>query len=125
MTISDGFKTLLARIAPLQSEIDAAERHIATIRTRLAEAYTLKGFVRAGSYSRDTFIRGSSDVDLFAVITSAPPAVRNASLKAPPPPIGRCSRTCTPGSARRTLAAIRSNAALIPRKVAARSSTGR
>ncbi len=62
MTISDGFKTLLARIAPLQSEIDAAERHIATIRTRLAEAYTLKGFVRAGSYSRDTFIRGSERI---------------------------------------------------------------
>lgn len=69
MTTSDGFKTLLARIAPLQSEIDAAERHIATIRTRLAEAYNLKGFVRAGSYSRGTFIRGSSDVDLFAVVT--------------------------------------------------------
>jgi len=69
MTISDAFKSLLARIAPLQSEIDAAECHIATIRTRLAEAYTLKGFVRAGSYSRGTFIRGSSDVDLFAVVT--------------------------------------------------------
>ena len=69
MTISDGFKMLLARIAPLQSEVDAAERHIATIRTRLSEAYNLKGFVRAGSYSRGTFIRGSSDVDLFAVVT--------------------------------------------------------
>ena len=31
MTISDGFKMLLARIAPLQSEVDAAERHIAPI----------------------------------------------------------------------------------------------
>lgn len=69
MTTSDGFKSLLARIAPLQSEIDAAKRHIATIRTRLAEAYDLKGFVRAGSYSRGTFFRGSSDVDLFAVVT--------------------------------------------------------
>jgi len=69
MTISDGFKTLLTRIALLQFEIEAAERHIATIRTRLAEAYNLKGFVRAGSYSRGTFIRGSSDVDLFAVVT--------------------------------------------------------
>lgn len=68
MTASDRFQTLLARIAPLQTEIDAAERHVATIRTRLAEAYALKGFVRAGSYSRDTFIRGGSDVDLFAVV---------------------------------------------------------
>jgi len=68
MTTSDGFKTLLTRIAPLQTELDAAERHIATIRARLAEAYHLKGFVRAGSYSRGTFIRGSSDVDLFAVV---------------------------------------------------------
>lgn len=65
---ADHFQTLLARIAPLQSEIDAAERHVATIRTRLAEAFVLKGFVRAGSYSRNTFIRGGSDVDLFAVV---------------------------------------------------------
>ena len=65
---AERFKTLLARIAPLQSEIDAAERHVATIRTRLAEAFALKGFVRAGSYSRNTFIRGGSDVDLFAVV---------------------------------------------------------
>lgn len=69
MTVSDAFKSLLGRIAPRQTEIDAAERHIAIIRKRLAEAYTLKGFVRAGSYSRGTFIRGSSDVDLFAVVT--------------------------------------------------------
>ena len=68
MTTSDGFKSLLARIAPLQSQIDAAERHIATIRTRLAEVYELK-IVRAGSYSRGTFISGSSDVDLFAVVS--------------------------------------------------------
>lgn len=68
MTAPDCFQTLIARIAPLQTEIDAAERHIATIHTRLAEAFTLKGFVRAGSYSRGTFIRGGSDVDLFAVV---------------------------------------------------------
>lgn len=65
---ADRFQTLLARISPLQSEIDAAERHVATIRTRLAEAFALKGFVRAGSYSRNTFIRGGSDVDMFAVV---------------------------------------------------------
>lgn len=69
MTVSDGFKTLLDRMAPWQKDIDAAERHIAVIRTHLAEAYTLKSFIRAGSYSRGTFIRGSSDVDLFAVVT--------------------------------------------------------
>lgn len=68
MSVSTRFQTLLARIAPLQSEMDSAERHVSTIRTRLAEAFTLKGFVRAGSYSRGSFIRGGSDVDLFAVI---------------------------------------------------------
>ena len=46
---ADRFQTLLARIAPVQSEIDAAERHAATIRTRLAEAFALKDFIRAGS----------------------------------------------------------------------------
>ena len=50
MKISDGFQTLLARIAPLRIEIDAVEGHIATIRRRLAEAYSLKAFVPAGSY---------------------------------------------------------------------------
>jgi hypothetical protein len=68
MNASDGFLSLLSRIAPRQSEIDAAEKHIATIRTRLAEAFDLKGCVRAGSYSRGTFIHDHSDVDLFAVV---------------------------------------------------------
>jgi|CXWL01.1.fsa_nt_gi hypothetical protein len=68
MTTSALFLSLLSRIAPLQSEIDAAECHIATIRTRLADGFNLKSFVRAGSYSRGTFIRGGSDVDLFAVV---------------------------------------------------------
>ena len=35
MPTSDDFKTLLPRIAPLQSEFDAAESNIATIRSRL------------------------------------------------------------------------------------------
>ena len=55
---ADRFQTLLARIVPRQLEINAAERHIATIRTRLAEAFVLKGFVRAGSYD-------ASDHDLI------------------------------------------------------------
>lgn len=68
MTVSNCFQSLLTRIAPRQSEIDAAEKHIATIRTRLAEAFEVKGCVRAGSYSRGTFIHDHSDVDLFVVV---------------------------------------------------------
>lgn len=68
MTISDSFQELLRRIEPLQSEIDAAEGHISTIRTRLTTAYNLRKFIRTGSYSRDTFIRGKSDVDMSAVV---------------------------------------------------------
>ncbi len=67
-TISESFMMLLDRIAPLQSEVDAANGHAATIRTRLETSYNLKKFQVVGSYSRGTFIRGISDVDVFAVV---------------------------------------------------------
>ncbi len=69
MTINDSFKLLLSRIEPTQAQIDAAEQHLATIKARLKTVFTLKDFLKTGSYSRGTFNKGSSDVDMFAVVT--------------------------------------------------------
>lgn len=70
-TVSNSFQELLRRIQPLQSEIDAAQGHLATIKTRLekAEKLELKNYFTAGSFSRGSFIRGKSDVDVFAVFS--------------------------------------------------------
>lgn len=68
-TVSGSFQELLRRIQPLQSEIDAADGHLSTIKTRLEYGFSLKKFFTAGSYGRNTFIRGKSDVDAFAVIS--------------------------------------------------------
>lgn len=69
MTINDSFKLLLSRIEPTQAQINAAEQHLATIKTRLKTVFTLKDFLKTGSYSRDTFNKSSSDVDVFAVVS--------------------------------------------------------
>jgi hypothetical protein len=49
--------------------MQAAGRHFETIRTRLETVFTVKKFFSAGSFSRETFIRGRSDVDVFAQVT--------------------------------------------------------
>ncbi|MEW5980099.1 MAG: nucleotidyltransferase domain-containing protein [Acidobacteriota bacterium] len=67
-SISDSFQILIDRIQPLQSEIDAADRHLTEIKSRLEKAFTVKSFLVVGSASRNTFIHGYSDVDLFAVV---------------------------------------------------------
>jgi hypothetical protein len=66
--VSDALKSLLSRIQPTGGEVQAAERHFATIRTRLETVFAAKNFPKAGSFSRGTFIRGRSDVDVFAQI---------------------------------------------------------
>lgn len=48
--------------------MQAAAKHFETIRTRLEKVFTVKKFPKAGSFSRATFIRGRSDVDVFAQI---------------------------------------------------------
>jgi tRNA nucleotidyltransferase (CCA-adding enzyme) len=68
MSVSNSFKTLLSRIQPLDSEIEAANGHISTIETRLSTAYDVKKFLVTGSAARGTFIRGKSDIDLFVVV---------------------------------------------------------
>lgn len=49
--------------------MQAAGRHFETIRTRLETVFTVKKFFAAGSFARETFIRGRSDFDVFAQIT--------------------------------------------------------
>jgi predicted nucleotidyltransferase len=68
MTVSNSFKTLLSRIQPLDSEVLAANGHISTIKSRLSETFNVKKPVITGSFSRGSFIRGKSDVDLFVVV---------------------------------------------------------
>jgi hypothetical protein len=60
---------LLRRIQPLPSEIAAAEGHLSAIKTRIEARYSSKKFFIAGSYKRNTFIRGKSDVDTYAVLS--------------------------------------------------------
>lgn len=68
MSVSGSFQTLLSRIQPLASEIQAANNHIATIKTRLESAFNVKKSIVTGSAARGSFIRGKSDVDLFIVV---------------------------------------------------------
>lgn len=69
MTINESFKYLLTKIEPTAGQISAAEQHLATIKSRLSSAFTLKNFLKTGSFSRDTFNKDSSDVDVFAVLS--------------------------------------------------------
>jgi hypothetical protein len=57
-TISESFGMLLDRITPLQSELEAAQQHAGTIRTRIDAAFTLKKWMVVGSFSRGTFNGG-------------------------------------------------------------------
>jgi hypothetical protein len=66
--VSDALQGLLKRIQPTGGEMQAADRHFATIKTRLETVFTMKKFPKAGSFSRATYIRGRSDVDVFAQI---------------------------------------------------------
>lgn len=68
-TVSEAMKSLLNRIQPTGGELQAADRHCETIRARLESVLTVKKFITEGSFSRNTFIRGRSDVDIFAQIS--------------------------------------------------------
>ncbi len=69
MSISESFQLLVSRIAPLQSELDKAKKHAASIKARLQSSFNLNKFVVVGSHSRETAIRRYSDVDHFAVFS--------------------------------------------------------
>ena len=67
MTISISFTTLIDRIQPTQVEIQNALQHAKQIKARLEQSYQLRNLFPAGSFPRQTNIRRSSDIDLFAV----------------------------------------------------------
>lgn len=69
LRIAQRFQTLLARIEPLSTEVEAAYRHADSVKSRLAKSFALKKFVVIGSHARRTAIRGYSDVDFFAVVS--------------------------------------------------------
>jgi len=68
MNIANCFLKLIPRIQPMPAELALAQQHIATIRVRLNSAFKLSKVFVGGSFSRNTLIRGVSDIDLFAVI---------------------------------------------------------
>src|ERR1051326_3896787 len=68
MNVANCFQKLIARIQPTTAEVELAQQHIATIRSRLNSTFKLGRVLVGGSFSRNTLIRGVSDVDLFAVI---------------------------------------------------------
>jgi hypothetical protein len=66
MNISESFATLIGRIQPLQSELDAARQHRDAIKARLETDFDLSSCRPIGSSARETSIRGFSDTDLLA-----------------------------------------------------------
>jgi predicted nucleotidyltransferase len=69
MSIPSSFQTLIERIQPLGSEIQQAESHVASIKSRLEKQFKLVKFELIGSYSRGSAIRRFSDVDCMAVFS--------------------------------------------------------
>jgi hypothetical protein len=69
MNISDSFAKLIDRIQPTEVEIQRAVQHSRHIRTRLEQSHNLRKLFSAGSFPRRTYVRGSSDIDLFAVFS--------------------------------------------------------
>jgi len=69
MNVAASFQIFLGRIQPTDAEVTSARQHAAVIRTRLGTSFNLKKFIIAGSYSRGTSVHGSSDIDLFAVLS--------------------------------------------------------
>jgi hypothetical protein len=69
MNIAARFSRLVSRIQPSENERSSAQQHLYTVRARLASTFNIRRPLTTGSFARGTFIRGSSDVDLFAVIS--------------------------------------------------------
>jgi Second Messenger Oligonucleotide or Dinucleotide Synthetase domain len=67
MSVSESFTKLIDRIQPTQVEIQNAVQHGQQIKTRLEQSYNLRKLISVGSFPRQTYVHGSSDLDLFAV----------------------------------------------------------
>lgn len=67
--VSERFLVLSAAIQPTPAGIAKAQSHISTIKSRLKTSFGVNRLVPIGSVSRNTSIRGWSDVDLLAVFS--------------------------------------------------------
>lgn len=69
MNINGCFAKLVNRIQPSETEKQSAQQHLYTVKARLTATFDIRRTLNTGSFARNTFIRGGSDVDLFAVIS--------------------------------------------------------
>src|SRR5882724_8559158 len=69
MNIDTCYGRLIARIQPTATEMGLVQQHLHTIKARLTTTFNMRRFLIGGSFARDTFNRGGSDVDIFAVIS--------------------------------------------------------
>jgi len=68
MKVGAAFQRLLAKIAPVQGEVNRVLVHGGSIKSRLDTSFRLRKFMKVGSHARGTAIRGFSDIDFFAVL---------------------------------------------------------
>ncbi len=67
--IASRFSVLIGRIQPTESAVDRAGRRAALIERRLEKAFSVRRFLRVGSFWKRTAIRDYSDLDLFVVVS--------------------------------------------------------
>lgn len=69
-TIESAFSKFLSNLTPSSTESQAAQSHRASIESCLRRNFTVERYFRTGSFGHGTSIRGYSDVDYFAVLSS-------------------------------------------------------
>lgn len=69
ISISDSFSKILSRIQPAEIELNRAGGHASTIKSRLEKYFDLRKFELIGSHSRNSAVKGWSDVDFFALFS--------------------------------------------------------
>ncbi|MBX2991472.1 MAG: nucleotidyltransferase [Bacteroidetes bacterium] len=67
--IANLFQRLIAGIQPTSGETSSARGHAARIKTRIESSFNLKKSMIAGSFARQTYIRGYSDIDMFMLLS--------------------------------------------------------
>ncbi len=69
-TVDEGFREFHGTLTPTRVQSQSAKRHGASIRTCLLNSFEVTRFVRTGSFGNGMSIRGYSDVDYFACIST-------------------------------------------------------
>lgn len=63
------FVRLIQRIQPTSGEIESANSHVSSTRTRLEKSFNLRKFQKIGSHARSSAIKLYSDLDFMAVLS--------------------------------------------------------